>query len=201
MQRRRNATILTNRRTVSRLEEAAAPPEVLLQAVIEVGEPTKEGQLVEAVAIPWFEIIDLILKAPDTIHQIDWRRWEEIIAGAYQQQGFKVTLTPRSNDGGRDVIAELAGAGSIRFFDQVKAYKPGHLVTAEEVRAMLGVLSANPNVSKGIITTTSDFAPGIEKDDNLRAFMPYRLELKPKAALLDWLRGILAKSGPNVSEA
>lgn len=94
------------------------------------------------------------------------------------------------------MIAELPGFGSVRFFEQVKAYKPGHLVTAEEVRAMLGVLAADPNATKGIITTTSDFAPGIEQDVALRAFIPYRLELKPRPALIEWLREIAAKAKP-----
>lgn len=80
-------------------------PSVLLQAVIVPGDKTFEGQLIEAVALPWFEIIDLIARSPDAIYGIDWRRWEEIIAGAYKQQGFDVELTPRSNDKGRDVIA------------------------------------------------------------------------------------------------
>ena len=111
--------------------------------------------------------VDGIGRASDEI--IDWRRWEEIIAGAYKQQGFDVELTSRSNDKGRDVIATSRGLGSVRFVDQVKAYRPGHVVTAEEVRAMVGVLALQPNVSKGLVTTTSSFAPGIMKDPTLPA--------------------------------
>jgi hypothetical protein len=70
-------------------------PSLLLQAVIIPGDRTTEGQLVEAVALPWFEIIELISRSPESIHEIDWRKWEEIIAAAYKQQGFDVTLTPR----------------------------------------------------------------------------------------------------------
>ena len=90
----------------------------------------------------------------------------------------------QSNDKGRDVIATSHGVGCIRYFDQVKAYGPGHLVTADDVRAMVGVLTLEGNVSKGIITTTSDFAPGTLVDENIKRFMPYRLELKPRDALL-----------------
>ena len=104
-----------------------------------------------------------------------------------------VVLTPRSGDRGRDVIATLPGIGSIRYFDQVKAYAPGNLVKAEEVQAMLGVLSSQGNVSKGIVTTTSNFAPGIFEDESITRLMPYRLELKPRAVLLEWLATIAAK--------
>ena len=168
-------------------------PSVLLQAVIIPGEKNTEGQLVESVAFAWFEIVELIQRSPDAIYEIDWRKWEEIIAGAYSQQGFEVILTPRSNDKGRDVIATSKALGSIRFFDQVKAYRPGHVVTAEEVRAMIGVLNINANVSKGLVTTTSSFAPGVLQDPDIARFIPYRLELKGRELLLDWLAAIAAR--------
>ena len=192
-QRRRQSTALISR--LNRLKNTSLPG-ILLQAVIIPGDKTKEGQLIEAVSLPWFEIIRLLQRHPNIIYQLDWRKWEEIIAGAYKQQGFEVTLTPRSNDKGRDIIASSQGIGRIRYFDQMKAYKPGHLVTAEEVRAMVGVLNIEGNVSKGIITTTSDFAPGVLKDPDIGRLMPFRLELKAKDQLLDWLIS-LASDGPH----
>jgi len=168
-------------------------PSVLLQAVIIPGEKTAEGQLVESVALPWFQIIELITRSPEIIYEIHWRKWEEIIAAAYREQGFDVVLTPRSNDKGRDIIATSKALGSICIFDQVKAYKPGHVVTAEEVRSMIGVLTTKPNVSKGLVTTTSCFAPGIFQDSDIARLMPYRLELKERESLLTWLASIAAK--------
>jgi restriction system protein len=163
-------------------------PGILLQAVVIPGEKTNEGQIIEAVAIPWFKIVELLERDPAAMYQLDWRKWEEIIAGAYKQQGFDVVLTPRANDKGRDIIATSSGFGCIRYFDQVKAFRPGHLVTAEDVRAMVGVLTLESNVSKGIVTTTSDFAPGIMADVDIKRFLPYRLELRPGDALVEWLR-------------
>jgi restriction system protein len=60
-------------------------------------------------------------------------------------------------------------------------------VSANDVRALLGVLTADASVSKGIITTTSEFAPGIRKEPGLKRFMPYRLELKEGPELRAWL--------------
>ena len=77
--------------------------------------------------------------------------------------------------------------GSLRIFDQVKAYGQGNVVAAEEVRAMIGVITGAQNVSKGVVTTTSTFAPRIEGDPFIRPFIPYRLELKPRDKLLPWL--------------
>ena len=66
--------------------------------------------MIEAVTIPWFEIIALLRKDPSIAYQLSWQKWEEIIAGAYKKAGFdEVTLTRRSGDYGRDVIAIKKG--------------------------------------------------------------------------------------------
>jgi Restriction endonuclease len=119
-------------------------PEFVLKALLELGDRTSEGPLVQAVAPPWFEIVDLICRDPQGMYQIDPRAWEEIIAGAYWRAGFdEVILTPRSSDKRRDVVATKHGIGSI--------------------------------------------APRIMEDEYIRPFIPYRLELKPRDALLPWL--------------
>lgn len=169
-------------------KRTADTPVLTLKAILEFGDRTDDGRLIQCVAIPWFEIVTLLERDPSAAYAIDPFKWEEIIAGAYVEAGFdEVILTPRSGDNGRDVVATKKGIGSIRIFDQVKAYKPGHLVTAEEVRALAGTLFAAQNVSKGVVTTTSDFAPRIETHDFVRSLIPYRLELKNRASLLQWL--------------
>ncbi len=188
-QQRQRMTAIFSRPIADETPPPGAIP-VVVQALVVPGENVPEGRIITAVAPAWFEILELMLKDSQALYSLDWRKWEEIIAGAYRKCGFDVVLTPRSNDQGRDVIASRKDIGSIRFFDQVKAYSPGHVVTLEEVHAMLGVLSSQPNVSKGIITTTSSFAPGIMTNPDVARFIPYRLELKDREALLAWLREI-----------
>jgi len=63
------------------------------------------------VALPWFEIIKELERNPHFLHQLDWRKVEELVAGAYKQDGWPdVTLTRRSGDGGRDIIARKPGS-------------------------------------------------------------------------------------------
>lgn len=170
------------------LSDAQQQQELLLQAIVTPGDKTVEGTLIAGVAVPWFEIVKVLRADPYFMHKLDWRKWEEMVAGAYERAGFdEVTLTPRSGDLGRDVIAVKKGFGSIRIVDQVKKYKPGLPVPANDVRALLGVVTADPNTSKGVITTTSRFAPEVETDPLLKPWMPYRLELKDGPALLKWL--------------
>jgi restriction system protein len=178
---------------------AEAPKiELMLQAVVTLGDHTAEGQIIEAVAIPWFKIVDEFMRNPNLMHQLDWRKWEEMIAGAYEAQGWdEVILTPRSNDDGRDVIAIRHDFGSIRIVDQVKAYSPGNLVSADDVRSMAGVLLTEMNVSKGIITTTSDFAPGVYENERLKQLMPTRLDLRNGLKLVEWLNSISKERAAN----
>lgn len=150
---------------------------LLLKTIVIPGKKRSDGKIIEAVGIPWFEIINLIKDDPSIAFQIPPDKWEEIIAGAYKKSGFdEVILTPRSGDLGRDVIAIKKGLGEVRVIDQVKAYKPGHLVTANDVRALMGVLQCD-GASKGFLTTTSDFAPKIKEDPLIVPFIPSRLEL------------------------
>jgi restriction system protein len=145
---------------------------LVLQAVVIPGPKTHEGNLIEAVAPAWFEIARAIQRDPAFMHRIDHRKWEELIAAAYKQAGFdEVTLTPRSGDLGRDVIAVKRGFVTVRILDEVKAYGPGHLVSAEVVRALGFVLDRDPAATHGIVTTTSDFAPRIEEDDYIKPLL------------------------------
>ena len=127
--------------------------------------------------------------------QISPEKWEEIIAGAYRKAGFEeVTLTPRSDDHGRDVIAVKKGLGFVRVIDQVKAFRPPRLVNANGVRALMGVLQED-GASKGFLTTTTDFAPKLREDPLIKPWIPNRLGLINGAELFAKLQE-LAQGGP-----
>jgi restriction system protein len=179
------------------LRVAAAKAQLLLQAVVVPGERTNEGKLIEAVTIPWFDIIASLAQDPDIAFQIPPEKWEEIVAGAYRRAGFdEVTLTPRSGDYGRDVIAIKKGLGCVRVIDQVKAFKPSHLVDADDVRALMGVLQTD-GASKGFLTTTSDFAPKIRTDPLIAPLIPKQLELINGTMLLNRLQELAHKRPEN----
>lgn len=161
----------------------------LLTEIVKKGASVEDGVIISAVCDPWFKIIELISRDPAEAHRIPHRKWEEIIAAAYAAAGFdEVILTPGSGDLGRDVIAVKSGFFSIRVYDQVKAYKPGHLVTAEEVRALNGTIDWT--VTKGIVTTTSDFAPNLAVDRILAPLIPHRIELRNGEKLREWMQQV-----------
>jgi restriction system protein len=166
---------------------------LLMQTVVELGAKTDDGHLIQAVTLPWFAIVEALLKDPSLAHQLTPEQWEHMVAGAYSRAGFEeVTITPRSGDFGRDIIAVKYGLGTIRVIDQVKAYKPGHLVTADDVRALFGVVVAD-KASKGFLTTTSDFAPRLRQDPLIAEQIGPRIELVNGTQLLARLKELANK--------
>ncbi len=165
-----------------------AKPEIGAGMVIVPDKPVTEGILIQSTSLYWTAIVEELKGDWTRAHSIPSRVWEEIVAGAYKKAGFdEVILTPRAGDHGRDIIALRKGIGSIRILGSVKAYRPGHLITKEEVHALMGVVNLDPNASKGIFTTTSDFAPRLLNDERLAKAIPHRIELMNGVRLREWL--------------
>jgi restriction system protein len=154
---------------------------------------TAEGLLIKSYGAAWIEIARHLGDDWTAATQIESRTWEEILAGALDKEGFKVTLTPRSGDHGRDVIAEKGAVGSMRLLGSMKAYGPDYLVPREHIHEMLGVVETE-RATKGMIVTTSDFAPRILDSPGLKAVIPHRLELINGAQFQDWLKRLTSPS-------
>lgn len=181
----RNIEALNNQFTTS--IDSIMPVPVLVQGVIHKREAKSEGVIIQSVVPVWRMIVRVLRDDPQVAFQLDPCKWEELVAAAFDVAGYdEVILTPRSGDHGRDVIATKHGIGAVRIIGSVKAYKPGHLVRHDDVRALLGVLSADSQASKGFVTTTSDFAPTISSDPFISPFIPYRLELVNGRELQRW---------------
>jgi restriction system protein len=166
-------------------------PTILLQStiVVPIG-VVPEGQIVVASRVPLRAIAAAIRKDAGFLRHFSkhHREFEEFLAAAYSDAGFdEVVLTPRSNDEGRDLIAIRRGVCEVRILGQAKAYAPGHRVTRANVDEMLGVMSRDPNATKAVIVTTSEFAPGIAEIASMQLLIPTRLELVDGEALPRWL--------------
>jgi len=167
-----------------------APPPVILHfcSLIIPERKTAEGILIGSTSVLWTEIVTRLHKRWEEAHKIPPAKWEELIAGAFHKAGYdEVTLTPRSGDFGRDVIAIKNGIGCVKIIGSVKVYAPDRRVGQDDVRALLGVLSGEQSASKGIVATTADFAPRLRSDPFIKPFLPTRLELINGKQLRKWL--------------
>lgn len=181
----------TSKIFAGKLKNVDAKSTLLFQTTfVDLGTDTPDGQIVRAVTVPWRRIVDEIKRNQEFLFEFvnDPRKLEEFVAATYEQDGWGVVLTPRSGDGGRDVIATRRDPTPIRLLDQCKAFSSGHVVTADDIRAMYGVLSGDLNASKAVVTTTSTFAPGIATEFGDR--IPYRVELRDGEALAQWLQDV-----------
>jgi restriction system protein len=158
-------------------------PHLIRSTILQFGEQILEGKdkgrIVEVVLRPWFELTEAILKDPKAAYEVPAEIWEEIVAERYKEEGWdEVILTPRSGDSGRDIVATTKTklVGVVRIIDQVKRYTPPNKVTANDVRAMVGILPGD-GATKAFVTTTAEFAPGVRSDPFISPHIPNRLEL------------------------
>jgi restriction system protein len=183
---------------LSKLRSTAAlwtTPTLSVSSLIIPERNVSDGILIRSTSDVWAEIVQRLGSDWSVAYQLTPEQWEELVAGAFKKAGYDdVTLTPRSRDYGRDVIAIKHGIGCVKIIGSVKAYKPGNLVSYDAIRALLGVMQGERDTSKGIITTTSDFPPRVGEDPIIRPFMPTRLELINGQSLQKWLADLAGKS-------
>jgi len=154
---------------------------------------TDEGLLIKSVGKAWIDVARILGDDWSAAFEIDDRQWEEMLAGALKKEGFDVTLTPPRKDHGRDVIARKGGVGSMRMLGSMKAYAPGRVVGRDHVHEVLGVVEAE-RATKGMIVTTSDFAPQLLDAPRLAELIPDRLELVNGRQLQEWLGKLTSSS-------
>jgi restriction system protein len=162
-------------------------PTLSVKSVIIPEKKVSEGILINSTTSLWLEIVRALGQDWRQAYSIESRQWEEILAGAFHKMGYQVTLTPRSGDYGRDLIAVSKGIGCVKILGSMKAYAPGHLVTRADVSDLVGVMAGELDASKGIVATTSDFAPRILQAPQIKRLVPTRLELINGERLREWL--------------
>ena len=91
-------------------------------------------------------------KSIETIRQLHWRNFEELVAEAYRRQGYRVTEGSFGADGGIDLELRKGEGLILVQCKQWKAQKVGVSV----VREMFGVLTAS-NANKVIIICSGRF--------------------------------------------
>ena len=132
------------------------------------------------------EMIEYFSQFPQRMHSMPPRKFEELIASIFKNQGFSVSLTPEFKDGGFDVVAVQNDeyTGESRYLIECKRYSKDNKVGVGIVRSLYGVVVAE-EATKGIIVTTSFFTRGaIEHSQQHLA----KLSLSDYEAVTKWLK-------------
>lgn len=122
-------------------------------------------------------LMELLAKSPGLIHQLDPRRFEEVVAELLSAQGCSVKLTKRTRDGGYDIMGSIdSGPSEFVFLAECKRYAPDNKVGVELVRSLYGVTEAN-KANQGLLITSSSFT---------RDAVEEKLRIGPRIALKDF---------------
>lgn len=106
------------------------------------------------------EVLSRLAAAPHLLYQISDRQFEEFVAELFSRQGYEVTLTPASKDGGKDLyVATRSDLGMFLFVVECKKYAPDRPVGVALVRHLYGVVESE-RATGGILATTSRFTRG-----------------------------------------
>lgn len=121
---------------------------------------------------------------PNLVHALTPREFEELSAELFQRQGYKVTMTPKTRDGGKDLyLARADGFGSFLYIVECKRYAPDNPVDVGVVRALYGV-AQHERVTAAMTLTTSyfskdaaDFVAEVQYQLSLKDFVDLKLLL------------------------
>jgi hypothetical protein len=157
-----------------------------LEQVIGAWKAPNDGLLIEGGSIP-LAVIQALMRQPRSFYTLDPRQFEHVTAEILALQGFHdVRLTPRSGDGGKDVIASqiLPDGTPVTLYYECKLRGEGKHVKLAELRAFLMTVNERDSIAaKGVLVTTGRFTAGGRKYIAEHA----QLDGKDYAALVEWL--------------
>ena len=135
---------------------------------------TQERPIIERVQFVTTDLIQRLAVRPDLVFQLSSREFEMLAAELFEREGFEVTLTAATRDGGKDLyLAKSDALGSFRYAVECKRYAPGRPVSVDVVRSLAGVVDTE-RLTAGIVLTTSRFS---RDAINVAAKSQYRMSL------------------------
>lgn len=138
------------------------------------------------------EMFAYFARHPDQMRLIPPRKFEELVAAIFRNNGFEVTLTPETRDGGIDIFAVQKNVfgGDLLHLVECKRYAPANKVGIGVVQRLAGVVDQH-RANRGIIVTTSSFT---EDAEEVRRMMPHKLAFGPFADLSQWIAQIYERN-------
>jgi len=135
------------------------------------------------------ELINALKSSPDLVREITPREFEEVVAEIFRSKGFKVALTKRTRDGGKDIIAIHTDALGIKnkYFIECKRHAEDNTVGVDIVRALQGVKNTKDGPNKTIIATTSFFTSSAKKFVENEAVSKWDMTLADYDDIVKWL--------------
>ena len=144
-----------------------------------------ESRIIQVEYLPQ-RLFDAIRNEPKLMRGLEPRAFEEFTAELLIKLGFKgIKLTPRSGDGGRDIVAtQVINDIPVVMAFECKKYSETNKIGPDFLRALLGTITQGATrASMGVLVTTSSFTSGA------RSFIAAEASIDGKDfdALAKWL--------------
>lgn len=148
------------------------------------------------IARSWRTIAQDIARGASALHDLPWRRFEDLVAGLLESYGWAVSPMGYTKDDGVDIIAVRSVEPSIRFamLVQCKRYAHGHPVGVSVVRELWST-KWEKGFHQAMLATSSSFTRGAKEKAT-----QWNMELKDHDAILSWcqnLTGVAISEGAN----
>jgi restriction system protein len=141
------------------------------------------------------ELYRAVVANPDLIYKISPRDFERLVAELLDRQGYEITLTPPSKDGGFDMYAaKSTELGQFLFLVECKKYARERPVQVDIVRALYGTVQAK-KATAGIVVTTSSFTRGAKQ---FQQKLKHQLHLRDYVNLRRWLSNVYSAKDPTL---
>jgi HJR/Mrr/RecB family endonuclease len=133
------------------------------------------------------EIASNVARDKNELYRLEPRRFEELIAYIFEENGYEVTLTQATKDGGVDIYA-LKSNSFGRFLTVIdcKKYAENRPIGIGMVRQMYGTLNIE-KASHAMLITTSNFTSGAR---DFEKEYKYHMSLKDHTDITRWLSEI-----------
>ncbi|MBN1695895.1 MAG: restriction endonuclease [Spirochaetales bacterium] len=133
------------------------------------------------------EMIEYFSNHPDELYRLEWRKFEELLAAIFRNQGYVTELGPGWGDGGIDLrLIQKDSIGRMITLVQAKKYKPEIPIRLEAVAALYGIVE-HEKANRGLFVTTSKYLPGARE---FAAKQSYKLSLATSAEVAEWCKNI-----------
>lgn len=116
--------------------------------------------------------IDKIVNDPNRVYELSASEFEELVAEVFRKKDFDVIITPKTRDGGKDIIASYNMNGlPCMLIIECKKYARGRKVGVRIVRELYGI-QQKEHYGKAVIVTSSSFSKDARRfADDLRDMM------------------------------
>lgn len=171
---------------VSGFSPVGGPPIITIDSSFDLSKnPQEPRPIIETVNLFHEDLVRYFIDNPFQMKTMNRRKFEELVAELFSGFGYQVELTPKTKDGGVDIIA-IGCTDSIqsKYLIECKRPDPKTTVSVDIVRSLLGVKADIPS-TKAIAVTTTRFSPEAHKTQQRHK---WHLELKEYDDLLKWLQ-------------